>query len=111
MTTITATVTLRPEYTCSRCHEPCGHLFQHGDEGLCLACELKEEEWKNRLIAEYEEREAAEGWGESPSLHKDGIAYYVDGTMPQADFDWSGLPAEVQAVGSVRLGDVTSAAV
>ena len=66
--TCTLTLTLAPEFTCDLCGDACGHLFQHGGIGLCLGCELEEENKKERLIAEYEAREAAEGWGASPSL-------------------------------------------
>lgn len=66
--TITATLTLECPLTCDCCGSPCGASYS-GKEGFveCLGCALDHEERCAAAVAEFEAREASEGWGESPT--------------------------------------------
>lgn len=104
MATITHTLTLEVPYTCGQCGDACGYLYRHDGEELCLGCELDFEEWKDRLISEYEALEAAAEWGISPT-HAEP-EYFLDNSCPVTDTVWSEVAADVFRKGGDLLGDV-----
>jgi hypothetical protein len=101
---MTRTVNLRVlidlPLVCEESGQPCGASYSGSEKFVqCLGCKLDEDEKLQSWVEEYEQREAAEGWGASPTL-------YLDATLPVTDTDWELLAVEVKEKARLLLGDV-----